>query len=104
VNQLYNLPSGKKKGIFSAFSSSPVNHTLFKIIYSIFPSGSFYKIPPLFDEGVKYSEHYDIDSSVSAPIFLDGTCPNHNPSVFAPHPNSKPNPNPKSFNQYPCMS
>ena len=41
INQLYNMPSLKKKSIFNAFSA-PVKNTVFKVIYSIYPGSSFY--------------------------------------------------------------
>ena len=40
-------------------------------MYSVSPPGLFYRDPPL-SEGAHFTLDYDLESSVRAPVFLDG--------------------------------
>jgi hypothetical protein len=87
VNQLYNMP-GPKKGVFAAFTS-PSSNTMHKVIYSVFPGGSYYqdsleKTPSTAPAsthtttssrspwGIRFTETVEVQSSMRAPIFSDG--------------------------------
>ena len=91
VNQLHNMP-GQKKGVFAAFST-PSCTTMHKVIYSVFPGGSYYKenverIPSTASAstsvssstpttgrspwGIRFTETVEVQSASRAPIFSDG--------------------------------
>jgi hypothetical protein len=87
VNLLYNMP-GPKKGVFAAFTS-PSSNTMHKVVYSVFPGGSYYKDgldktpfstsasahTPTSSRspwGIRFTETVEVHSSMRAPIFSDG--------------------------------
>ena len=84
INQLYNMPIPKRKGLFRSFSA-PLNNTLFKVIYSIYPGGSYYKnsmenisTSSRLPWGIKFTEKTEILSTPQSPVFNDG------PKLFYP--------------------
>ena len=88
VNQLYNMTIPKKKGLLSAFSSTP--STLYKVIYSIYPGCQYYTdIQKNLQKnktnsnsapwGIKFTEQMELNSHSKSPIFRD------TPQLFYPN-------------------
>ena len=84
INQLYNMPVQKRKGVFQSFLA-PTNNTLFKVIYSVYPGSAYYKnlmenlsTSSRLPWGIKFTEKTEILSTPQSPVFNDG------PKIFYP--------------------